>query len=485
MNLIDLQILGTDSRNKLLRDSGLTSYLTSFHPEPTIIQMGSCTASSTASSSWVEIERINAMGGFDMKNIPTTFSNIRSRIKKFVLGESDSLKSEFEITLSPSGTDAEALVTLVACYKSQKEILNIFVGPNEIGSGSMSAGQLRYPTNLTPSGSKVTKGGDIDRELASRVTGISVMLRDDFGNERPLSSVDTEIETVVNMALNKGMYVILHHNASSKTGIMGPSIGICSYLRKQHPDNLMLVADAAQGRFSRTKLRQMIEDGWVILLTGSKFFQGPPFSGAVIFPAEILAGISHRQIPSAFKDFWHPIMFPHNFPLIVPGSDARWIVGIAARWIASLANIETYYQLSAATRKRVLQEFSVEWLSAVSKSFSIEPIIRDATRGKNEVGMSDLETICSFALRSKKGYLGVEELALVRSFLATKLSGQQFLLGQPVSINTSKKPINWLRTALGSELIVESAKSNPDDPSALIRYNINKLVDSIHEVPLT
>ena len=36
-------------------------------------------------------------------------------------------------------------------------------------------------------------------------------------------------------------------------------------------------------------IRDLLDDGAIVLLTGSKFFRGPPFSGAVIVPPKIMS----------------------------------------------------------------------------------------------------------------------------------------------------------------------------------------------------
>jgi hypothetical protein len=42
-------------------------------------------------------------------------------------------------------------------------------------------------------------------------------------------------------------------------------------------------------RLSPERLRACLEAGWMILVSGSKFFGGPAFAGALLVPAEIVA----------------------------------------------------------------------------------------------------------------------------------------------------------------------------------------------------
>jgi hypothetical protein len=52
--------------------------------------------------------------------------------------------------------------------------------------------------------------------------------------------------------------------------------------------NGIVVVDACQGRFRDSMLNKLIEDESIVLITGSKFYRGPPFSGAVVVPAKIM-----------------------------------------------------------------------------------------------------------------------------------------------------------------------------------------------------
>lgn len=53
--------------------------------------------------------------------------------------------------------------------------------------------------------------------------------------------------------------------------------------------NGVLVVDACQGRFRDSFVNELLEGKNIVLITGSKFYRGPPFSGGVIVPAEIMS----------------------------------------------------------------------------------------------------------------------------------------------------------------------------------------------------
>ena len=69
----------------------------------------------------------------------------------------------------------------------------------------------------------------------------------------------------------------------------------------------ILVADMCQGRFETERLLDYLNKNVVVLITGSKFFRGPPFSGGVIVPSDIMEELqelgSDCVIPDGLNSF--------------------------------------------------------------------------------------------------------------------------------------------------------------------------------------
>ena len=56
-----------------------------------------------------------------------------------------------------------------------------------------------------------------------------------------------------------------------------------------------VLVDACQMRLPLERIRACLAAGWMVLVTGSKFFGGPPFAGALLVPAPIITRAS--QLP--------------------------------------------------------------------------------------------------------------------------------------------------------------------------------------------
>lgn len=64
--------------------------------------------------------------------------------------------------------------------------------------------------------------------------------------------------------------------------------------------------DACQLRSEEENIRKYVSLGFLTLVTGSKFYCGPPFCGAVLFPPAALAELEagHEHLPTGFEDYF-------------------------------------------------------------------------------------------------------------------------------------------------------------------------------------
>lgn len=67
-----------------------------------------------------------------------------------------------------------------------------------------------------------------------------------------------------------------------------------------------MVVDACQLRSDARNIVDYAGLGFVTLITGSKFYCGPPFSGAVLFPPAALRELEtgFKDLPSGFDDYF-------------------------------------------------------------------------------------------------------------------------------------------------------------------------------------
>ncbi len=104
---------------------------------------------------------------------------------------------------------------------------------------------------------------------------------------------------------------------------------------------LHIIIDACQARCSSLFVRQLIDAGFVVLVTGSKFFAAPGFCGAILFPRDALPQVSQTEC-DAFG--LSPYATSHN------GRVQRRCPGLILRWIAALYSMD---RLKAVPAERI------------------------------------------------------------------------------------------------------------------------------------
>lgn len=141
--------------------------------------------------------------------------------------------------------------------------------------------------------------------------------------------------------LINGTVPVVHTVYGSKTGITH-ELDQDTYEKVQSLNGILCV-DACQGRFRDSMLKELVDINAIVLITGSKFYRGPPFSGAVIVPAEIMARLqmmgSDIKIPYGLNTFIGQAEIPRELPRWREQIRENLNPGLALRWVASLAEM--------------------------------------------------------------------------------------------------------------------------------------------------
>src|SRR6185436_14598537 len=122
---------------------------------------------------------------------------IRRRIRHLL-----QLPEGVAIALAPSGTDAELLALALAAGGGRRRVVNIVMGPSEIGTGSPLAAAGRHFDACLPSGASANVGDSVDTDLAERVETLDVDLRRADGSMRD----ETDIDDVVSAAVTRASF---------------------------------------------------------------------------------------------------------------------------------------------------------------------------------------------------------------------------------------------------------------------------------------
>jgi hypothetical protein len=283
------------------------------------------------------------------------------------------------------------------------------------------------------------------------------------------SEIDAEVVELVVEAIEAEATVLLHIVAHSKTGVHAPSLWCVDRLRKISED-VSVVVDAAQGRFSRRGLRDVLQKNCMVMFTGSKFYGGPPFSGALLVPPEFdphVRGVS--QLPRGFRNYFTAAEMPEDWIDIRASLSAEPNLGVILRWVAALAEIEAYYKAPDEARLRVLRFFEAEAPRILGESDVIRllPVFPPVYDDTSERLLESKTTVFGFWVTppGTQRPLDKTELKRIHEELTIDLSStglmidleimsRMFHIGQPVELGQAGCV---LRIALGGELITRVA----------------------------
>src|ERR1700693_4329388 len=96
-----------------------------------------------------------------------------------------------------------------------------------------------------------------------------------------------------------------------------PSEQCLDEIRRRGPRRVQIVVDACQMRLGRPRLRKYLARGYIVIVTGSKFFTGPPFSGALLVPGEFAPALNATSaVPAGLLEYISCSDWPRNWPLL-------------------------------------------------------------------------------------------------------------------------------------------------------------------------
>jgi hypothetical protein len=504
---------GGDSRLKVDPASRLNKYGCSTAPRP-VVTFSSCTASSPsdigywqAESGRRELIAAALASGSCTDACAAMIQRTREEIVD-VLGAASVPGSE--VVLAASGTDCELLALHAALEGHTSPVLTIVVGPDEIGSGSLPAASGRHFDEVAPLTLSVAAGAPVEGLPIDRVKVHAVRLREETGKPVEIAALDREVSTEARRAVARGDRVLLHLVDSSKTGMRAPSRRAVETLQRELGSNLTVLIDAAQMRTRTEHLMEAVAAGAMVMVSGSKFFTGAPFSGALVVPPRVAARMREAaDVPEGFRAYFSGVEVPprwRGFRDVLPATPN---LGLLMRWRTALAEMQAFRSVPLDVRNEWFAAFRREALSLLERSRYLEPV--DAPIGdRTPPGGSDWDefpTIFAFFLREcddagrPTRLLDYEEaweiyLALNRDISASfqwpsaaerALAATPCHVGQPVRIKGADARFKGaLRIAVGARFVSRLAfdPALGPDPASRLEAQLRDLRQAIAKMEL-
>ena len=241
---------------------------------------------------------------------------------------------------------------------------------------------------------------------------------------------------------------------------------------------VLIVVDACQMRIGRARLRKYLDRGYLVIITGSKFFTGPPFSGALLVPAVLSKALDPAtEVASGLRDYSSRSDWPVNWTALRSGFPIRTNFGQWLRWEAALEEIGAYYGVPDEFRRSALTMFG----EGVERIIGSSPSLRMLRPQQKPESADDEEmaqaTIFPFVIRHEDRDLSLAgcrniyrahardagNAACANAQRGDPIAAKVCLIGQPVALGgTGQHPVAVLRICAGARLVTEAWSSDPD-----------------------
>lgn len=490
----DLLIDGGDGRLALDRPWGHNAYGCSPLPTPEILSFASSTASPISERAYAraELAREQLMHAAIHDGVGAALDRrteeMRAELKRLL-----ALDPGTGVVFSPSGTDSQLHALALTRALLGDHTAAIVVASDQTGSGTEFTARGCHFGAATAHGTPVQKGTPITG-LAGASVGVPLR---DAATLQPREHLGSAVAAAVEAMIASGHAVMLQIMDASKLGWRAPDRACLDDILRRFPGQVQVVVDACQMRLGRRRINACLEAGYLVLISGSKFFGGPAFSGAMLVPARLAHEIKRSGPPAAgLSDYVSRSDWPTDWSSMRAISPERANIGQWLRWEAALEEMAAYYQVPEAYRRSALRELGLTVESLLLLSPAVQPLApgrADAAADDDEFGF---QTIFPFALRRGGRLLKAGDVQLIHRALrrdlgahftgrAAEVAARECLVGQPVKLEMPENgPIAVLRLCLGARQVTDTWSADLTAARVNIEAEIGRLADVIAKIEL-
>lgn len=482
---------GGDPRLTLDAGDRVNAYGCAASPEPEVWEFASSTASTISQAAYdrAALAREELMHKCLFDEVEVAFDARCEDMREELRGHLQ-LSARVDVVFSPSGTDSQLHALFLARTMLGAPPVTIVVGADQTGSGTAHTARGHHFSAMTASGLAVRKDGAV-AGLAG--ASLAVPLREAGAGTAMRADADEAVLHAVEATIAQGAPVLLQIMDCSKLGWRAPSAACLDEIARRWPRQVQVVVDACQARLGRRRLRSYLDRGYMVLITGSKFFGGPAFSGALLVPKGLSRSLDRAEgIAPGILDYAGRCDWPMAWTALRSRFERRPNFGQWLRWEAALAEIGSYYAVPAAFRAGMLAELAAGIDSMIALSASLRRVPAASIMADPDDEEFAQTTIFPFALLRDGKPISIAETGAVHRALARdvgeEISGsaadravaaQRCLVGQPIRLERQDEtPQAVLRLCIGARLVTEAWSAD----RAAARRNVQQVLDRIAHV---
>jgi hypothetical protein len=493
------QVLVSGGDDRLTLDAkGVNAY--GCRPTPEVrIAYSSSTANSISAAAFNAVQALHFLLGERMRTgepaqdiYAGSIERLRARLRGIYdldAGGSD------DIAMAPSGTDLE-LLALTLALAAGPAVVNILVGEDEVGTGCVLSAAGRHFRSRTALSVPVPQGEPIAGFDPASVDLVTIEVRRSNGHSRPRADILEDIRAAVDAALARGRRPIVHVVHRSKTGIVVPGMAEVEQLAAHYGRRIDIAVDACQGRISPANLRHYMAMGAMVMVTGSKFIGGPPFSGFAFIPGALSQRLrmSRASFPAGLSDYFLRAEMPASWRaadrVLVPGAN----FGLLLRLEAAIFELQRLSVLPPDAILRVVDMFGRSIRAFVGRSRRFDLFIAaEGLRPESHIDHPfERDMLFTLRINADPPVMIEDAQALYRSLFKDKsarfadiadkiVAAEEIHTGQPVRClqDADGRILGTLRLSLSAPLISDLAGLDEDALLARFAADFDRIEDKV------
>ncbi|WP_322514338.1 hypothetical protein SR870_14995 [Rhodopseudomonas palustris] len=461
--LEQLLACGGDARLAVDRTTGRNAYGCSPTPTPEIPSFSSCTATTISQRGYEAAERArtalmsSAMLHGLIECFDARIEAMRDELKALLGLE----HSGADVVFSASGTDAQLQALALTRALAGGEVTTLIVAADQTGTGTVHTARGHHFSERSTNDCKVAKGTPVTG--LGPVRSLALRLRDADGRLRSPSAIDAELLETVESLVAQAETVMLEIMDCSKLGLQAPSDRCTAEIARRWPGRVQIVVDACQMRLGRRRIARCLARGDLVLLTGSKYYAGPAFSGALLVPPRFGAQIGAlTQLAPGLADYSGRSDWPMRWRTLRAQFSAAPNFGQWLRWEAAMEEIRAYTAVPDDFRRAALRTLGdgIARLIAASPALRLLPPQPHPERGDEFAAPS----IFAFTLAPGGAPLSLAQCRAIHAALRDGAPGATpCLIGQPVGWGgVNEDAVAALRICISARHVIDAYAADPD-----------------------
>jgi hypothetical protein len=351
---------------------------------------------------------------------PDFFIKIQKKIKKEISSNFNNIPKK--IYLCPSGTDAEYLSLL----GKEKKILNIVFGINEIGSSIRQTASGKIFSKKAPHGNFKKTNLKLDILKKKYIKNIFLPISENnlFTKEKERNSY--KLEQIVGNNIKSYDKIIIHLVYSSKSQKIYPNIKTIQKINRKYKQ-VKIVVDACQFRCENKTIIKFLTEGYDVIITGSKFYSGPPFCSAYLTNQEI-AKLDSKDINKIFNDY-ELVLKP------------KVSYGLSFRWFFALNEMALFNKIPTRDKLKIMLKL-IKIINRCIRSNEYLEIKKIFKQFKNNGDfIEDYQSIFLIFLKNNDKYLTLKSAREIYGEIKKRTNFMP-LVSQPMDIYSYKYKTN-------------------------------------------